>query len=82
MWNDNRTIEEIKESLSKQLDEMEQQPVKPQIQVKKEVDQALTGKKNSGDWNTYREIKKIVGWNLDPNDYTKQMDYVLKYLNL
>ncbi len=82
MVTDNRTIEEIKTELSKQLDEIESRPVKSKAQVTKELNSFLAAHRNSKNWEDYNQAKKIIGWTYSREEHEQLTDIILTELGL
>lgn len=82
MWIDNRSIEEIKESAIKHLDEMESRPTKSKEQATKELNSFLAAHRGSKDWNDYKTAKQIMGWTFDYKEHEQLTDIVLTELGL
>lgn len=82
MWIDERSIDEIKISALKHLDEIEAKPQKTKEQTLKELNSFLAAHKNSKDWRDYKKAKDIMGWVFDYEEYEKLIETILKELKL
>lgn len=82
MWIDERSIEEIKASAIKHLDEIVSIPEKTKEQATKELNSFLAAHRGSKDWNDYKTAKQIIGWTFDFKEHEQLTDMILSELGL